>query len=188
MVKFPFFCWQLLFLMVGLTGCGYRFGDGGIASLYRTISVPFVEGDWDGDLTAAIVGQIARSGSYQYLKEGGAVTLLIELDDLKDKNIGFRYYRNKEGMLKKDIIPTETRVTATAKVTLLEAASGTLLLGPTFISASVDFDHDFYSSRDAVNIFSLGQLNDYDSAYDAVHRPLNRALAQKIGDFVNDSW
>lgn len=178
----------LLPLLLLSSCCGYRFGDGGYASRYQTISVPFVQGDWDGDFTVALVDEIARSGAFQYERDGGAVILLVKILDICDENIGFRYYRNKEGELKKDIIPTETRITAQAEVSLVEAASGSTLLGPARLSASVEFDHDFYASRHASNIFSLGQLVDYDAAYDAVYRPLNRALAHKIVDFVNDSW
>ena len=163
--------------------CGYRFERDQLQP--RTLSVPFAEGDTEGDLTAAVIQQISSSGVYTYRKEGGNLLLKIKVVDLRDENIGFRYYRNKEGKLKKDIIPTETRMAVTAEVTLVEAGSCTPILGPTLITAGVDFDHDFYSSD---TTFSLGQLNDYDSAYDAVVQPLNKALAQKIVDFVNDGW
>ena len=52
------------------------------------------------------------------------------------------------------------------------------------IKASMDFDHDYYSSRHGVNIFSLGQLTDYDTAEDTVRKPLNDRLAEKIADYV----
>lgn len=172
-----------LFLLLILCSCGYHFERDLL--LPRTVSVPFVEGDWDGDLTAAVVQQISTSGVFAYRKEGGSLTLKIKVLDSRDENIGFRYYRNKEGKLKKDLIPTETRIAVSAEVSLIETGTCNHILGPTLITAGVDFDHDFYSSD---TTFSLGQLSDYDSAYDAVNHPLNKILAQKIVDFVNDGW
>lgn len=174
---------KALIALLLLCSCGYRFERDQL--LPRTLSVPFAEEDVDGDLTAAVIQQISSSGVFAYRKEGGSVLLKIKIVDLRDENIGFRYYRNKEGKLKKDLIPTETRVAVSAEVTLVEAGSCTPILGPALISAGLDFDHDFYSSD---TTFSLGQLNDFDSAYDAVTHPLNKVLAQKIVDFVNDGW
>jgi hypothetical protein len=171
-----------------LAGCGYQFGDSGYSAAYKTISVPLVIGDEDGSFTSTLVEQIVRSGSYQYLREGGALLLKVELIDFSDENIGFRYDRKKDGRRRKAIIPTETRLIVNADVTLLEACSGSPVLGPVRINASIDFDHDYYSGRGEINIFSLGQLSDYDTAYEAAYKPLNRVLAQKIVDFINDSW
>lgn len=173
-----------------LTGCGYRSGPGGLLEQYQTISVPYVEEDRDGLLTAAIVKQIAASGSFEYCRDGGDLILQVMIIDFNEENIGFRYDRNKKGQISKyrDIIPTETRLSALAEVSVIEGCSGRVLLGPARLSADVDFDHDYYSTRNGVNIFSLGQLNDVEDALDAAHKPLNEVLAKKIVDFVVDSW
>jgi hypothetical protein len=178
----------ILLLLFLCTACGYHFEDETFAPRYSTISVPFVQGDWDGNLTAAIVEQIGRTGCYRYQSSGGALTLQVQILDFDDRNIGFRYDRDRKGHLRHTIIPTETRLTASVEVSLIDAASQTTLLGPVCLTAWVDFDHDYESPLNSVNIFSLGQLNDYDAAYDAVYRPLNRALSQKIVDFICDSW
>ena len=179
-----------LFAPLLLTSCGYHQGQGGLSDSYRTISVPYVEEDRDGQLTAAIAKQIAVSGAFEYLHSGGDLILKVIIIDFSEENIGFRYDRNKEGQVSKyrDIIPTETRLTALAEVSVIDACSGTIVLGPARLSSSVDFDHDYYTSRDEINVRSLGQLNDIDAALDAVHRPLNEALAQKIVDYLADSW
>jgi hypothetical protein len=183
------FLFQIMMSLLLLSGCGYRFGQGGIANRYATISVPYVTGDVDGSLTAAIIKQLSTSSSLEYATCGGQLTLQVILLDIHDENIGFRYDRHKkDNELKKDIIPTETRLRALVQVSVIEAASGEILMGPVKIASSVDFDHDYYSSRNQVNVFSLGQLSDVDEARDAVHIPLNEALAQKIVDYVNDSW
>lgn len=154
------------------------------------MTVPYVEGDKDGLLTSAIIRQISARGDFEYLCDGGDLILKVVVVDLSEENIGFRYDRNKEGHISKyrDIIPTETRLIALAEVSVMEACSGVIVLGPVRLTASVDFDHDYYFSRDGVNTFSLGQLSDIDAALDAVRRPLNEALARKIVDYVADSW
>lgn len=176
----------LIFLVAA--ACGYRFEEESAIPRHATISVPYVEGDWDGSLTAAIVEQIGRTGCYTYQREGGTLTLKVELGDSTEENIGFRYDRDKHGRLRHSIVPVETRLKARVFVTLIETASGRALLGPACLTDCIEFDHVFESPLKSVNIFSLGQLSDYDDAYDAAHRPLNRALAQKIVDFICHSW
>lgn len=174
--------------LLAATGCGYSFGEGGAACSYRTISVPFIQGDWNGELTAAVIHEIAQTGCFEYKKDGGALELKIRIIDFRDVNIGFRYDRKRTGELRKSIIPTESRLGVTVEVALINTATCETVLGPVKINSNVDFDHDYYKSLHAINIFSLGQLSDYDAAYDAAYRPLNRNLAKKISDFICDSW
>lgn len=179
----------LLISGAGLSSCGYRMGLGeGLPTRYNSISIPYVQGDNDGSLTAAVIKEMAESGSFEYRNTGGRLTLQIKKIDLSEENIGFRYDRKKRGQLTKDIIPTETRITEIVEVTVIDSATCLNVLGPVRLAASVDFDHDYYFSRDRVNVFSLGQLSDLDEAYDAVEIPLQRKMAQKIVDYVNQSW
>lgn len=178
----------LILLAVLMSSCGYHYGQGSQISCYKTVSVPFVKGDWDGSLTSAIVKEISQSGSLSYEHDGGSLILLVTLADLDDENIGYRYDRSKTGEVKKAIIPEETRITATAEVTLIERSTGRTVLGPVLLSAYAEFDHDYYTVRDRVNVFSLGQLTDYDEAQDAAMRPLYDRLAGKIVNYINNSW
>lgn len=178
----------LLACLITLTGCGYRWGQGGLAERYHTITVPYVKGDRDGVITASIIRRLTESGAYEYRNCSATLVLNVKLIDIRDENIGFRYDRQKGGMLDDTIIPTETRLTAVAEVSLVDSRNCCALLGPVLIRASVDFDHDYYNSRDGINVFSLGQLSDYGEAYDAAQRPLSEALAMKIVDYVNDAW
>lgn len=174
-------------LALGLfSGCGYHHESDNMWVRYRTVSIDPIEGDWNGDLTSALVEQITACSSVKYHRCGGDILLHVELENVDENNIGFRYDHHKDGKIRKTIIPTETRLTATAQVSVIEAATNNTLLGPVKIKASVDFDHDYYTTRHGVNIFSLGQLNDYDEAYDAAYSPLIKTLAQKIIEYITE--
>ncbi|MCB1111404.1 MAG: LptE family protein [Chlamydiales bacterium] len=178
----------LLLLSLLLTGCGYRFGSGALVDSYRTISVPYVQGDEDGELTAALVRQLSATGQLTYCRYGGDLTLNVCILRRYDNDVGFRYDRKDCGQLTNSVIPTETRLTLVAQVSVVENNTCCQLIGPIVLKASVDFDHDYYSSRNAVNVFSLGQLTDIEAAVDAVRRPLNEKLAKKIVDYITETW
>lgn len=184
--------WFFYFLIIAggwsFSGCQYQFGRGELSERFATISVPYVEGDQEGELTSEVIKGLSTSGAFSYVNQGGDLTLKIKFIELRDENIGFRYDRNKRGKLKKSIIPTETRYTALAEVLLIESGSGQVIRGPTRITASTDFDHTYYTTRDEINVFSLGQLSDIDEARNAAMHPLNRHLAERIVDYVINSW
>ncbi len=172
----------------GLVSCQYQFGRSELALRDATISVPYIEGDQKGGLTAEVIKKISTSGAFRYVDGGGDFLLKIKLIRLRDENIGFRYDRKKRGGLKRSMIPTETRATATAEVVLIEGGTGQTIRGPFTLSTGVEFDHTYYTTRHALNTFSLGQLNDVDAAHDAMMQPLNRSLADKIVSELINSW
>lgn len=171
-----------------VTSCGYRFGQGVVPSSYQTISVPYVCGDQDGSLTAAIINDFEKSGGLRFRSSGAQLVTKIKLIDLCDENIGFRYDHDKKGRRTKSVVPTETRIRAVVELCVIDVCSQKVILGPVILSSSVDYDHDYYSSRDGINTFSLGQLSDIDEAREAVKTPLYRALARKIVEYINESW
>ncbi len=171
-----------------LTSCAYHFGHGELSSRYSTLSVPYAEGDEEGGFTAEVIKQLSTSGGFHYVPEGGDLTLKMKFIEFRDENIGFRYDRKKRGHLKKVVIPTETRLTAVVEIEILETCTQKVIQGPIHLKASIDFDHDYYFSHHAVNIFSLGQLNDIDAAHDAAMHPLNRKLAAQVVEYMINSW
>lgn len=179
---------NLFVFFMAFSSCGYRIEEGGIASRYSTVTVPYAEGDFDGSFTDELIRQISIGGVFQYQRYGADLILKVRLMDFSDQNIGYRYYRNKEDKLTHETIPVETRLFLTAEVSLLDGSSGLVIQGPYRIQATTDFDHDYYSTKDAINVFSLGQLTDYDEALDAAQKPLHYHLAKKIRDFLADSW
>jgi hypothetical protein len=150
----------------------------------RTVAIPFVEGDRDGSLTQALIHAVTWRTPLLYRSNGAAYLLRVRLLDVEDENIGFRYDRTVKGRVRHSIVPAEVRLLAKAEVSLCDSCSGAEIIAPTVLEASIEFDHDYYSTRNAVNVFSLGQLTDIDAAREAASRPLYTALARTIADFL----
>lgn len=164
------------------TSCGYQ--REGVYEDVSTISVPYIVGDVDGQFTAILIEKLSQLSGYQYVTTGGYYTLKVEIISTENENIGFRYDRHKNGRLRDEIIPVETRLEMTMDVTLFSSFDGKAVLGPSRIRTTYDFDHDWYSVRNGVNVFSLGQLTDVDSAEDAALKPLQERASEKIVDFL----
>ena len=171
-----------------LPSCHYQFGHGQLASQYRTISIPYVEGDRNGNLTAEIIKKISTSGAFVYAQSGGELQLNVKILGMKDRNIGFRYDRKRDEKIKHSIIPAESRYTLIAEVSILDTVKNEIVRGPTQMTAKLDFDYDYYKVQHGVNVFSLGQVNDVDSARDAARVPLDSKLADLIVEYVVSSW
>lgn len=170
------------------SSCGYQMGTGEAVSPYRTVQVPLVKGDIDGSLTQEVVKELAQRGCAISQANTCSLILHINLLEIWDEDIGFRYDRNKKGELTHSIVPVETRVFAKAEVYLEDGRQSCTLLGPVRIEAWHDYDNDYYYSQNGVNVFSLGELSDYETSKEAAKRPLYRALSRKIADYVLVSW
>lgn len=193
MTRFNFFftlkiILRFLILTAFLPSCHYHFGHGELALQYATISVPYVEGDTDGSLTAEIIKKISTSGAFRYVSCDGDLLLKIKIQEIEDSNIGYRYDRKRNNHLKHSIIPSESRFVIYAEVTVLDGKKNEIVRGPILIRAGLDFDYDYYKVQHEANVFSLGQLNDVDSARDAARSPLNSRLAENIVEYLVNSW
>lgn len=180
---------EIAFLvLLFLCGCGYQLQENFSTDESPTyVNVPYIEGDFDGKLTAALIKELSSSGKYLY-SPSGELQLIVKIDDYYDENIGFRYDRSRKGRLKHYIIPTETRSFMLVEVELKCAFSEAAARSPVKILASMDYDHDYYKIRHGVNIYSLGQLTDVDSAEEAALVPLEKKMAEKIVDYVVYGW
>jgi hypothetical protein len=177
----------LLLLSLLFSSCGWHVSNSFATGHEETVSIPYVMGDHEGILTAALAEQFETSGPFRYVQEGGTYTLNVELVDTKSQNIGFRYNpRRFETGIKKQLIPSETRRRTLAKVTLIETASQKVISGPAYITGFCEFDHQNYSINHDTNRFSLGQLTDIDTTYEAVNIPLYRSLAQNICHYIEN--
>lgn len=170
-----------------LSGCGYHGESESPITNYHSITVPFVDGDEDGSLTSALVRAISTSCPIPYSQYSGDLILRAKILDIEEDNVGYRYDRKKSGKIRKRLIPCETRLTVQVEVSV-ENRCGQAVLPKVIITANEDFDHDYYSSRNEINIFSLGQLSEVDAARDTVISPMNALISKKIVDYLSDSW
>ena len=179
-----------IFCALGLlmSSCGYKYGHGPLLEKYSSISVPYIEGDKEGRLTAELIRQLSSSGAFAYKNNDGELVLKVEMLDTHDQNVGYRYARDENNNALDRIVPTEGRVGSLVVVSVEEAASGVVLLGPRRISSEVDYDYDPDLSQTNVTELSMGQFSAADSARDVAVRPLGKALADKIVNYVNNGW
>jgi hypothetical protein len=181
----------VFFLM--LASCGYHFEDEEYeAEMRRTISVPYIQGDVQGQLTNEVIRQISHAGCYEYVREGGALTLKIEIVADSTNKIGYRYDRNEQTCVRsKNIQPVESRREVTVEVSLIDEASMIDIVKPTLVRSTSEYDFvgthslcdlSFINNgrRVTVESFSLGQLDSVEGAQDDTLTPLYRELARKI--------
>lgn len=185
-LAFIFFC-----------SCGYRFEGEDYSLQGKTISVPYIEGDFEGRLTDQLLRQLATSGQFRPVQNHGELLLKVKVISNVNTKIGYRHHRDDTtGRIRKRLMPTEDRKTVTAEVILIDEKTGKTLIGPEFVSASADFDYvdpdsirelSFINDNGKFTVvlpFSLGQLDSIEGAQDDVTIPVFRHLSQKIIDGI----
>lgn len=177
----------LLMLSLLFSSCGYHPGNA-LTDKFGTISVPYVEGDQEGNFTAILIREVASSLPFEYSSSEGELLLIVKLLNINDQNIGFRYDRPHHKHDRRSLVPVETRLTARAEVSLVNAATSCTVIPSVIISASTDLDHEYNATFHDANVFSLGQLSDAEAAFEAAERPLFKALCQKIVEYISYGW
>lgn len=175
-----------------LTACGYRFDapHNDIA-----ISVPYVLGDFEGQLTDALIWAVARSPGFSYAADDGDWVLSATILGSNNERIGYRYDRDdKSGKRRKNVIGTENRKMITVKVEVTDAETGKLVAGPHIIKGWADYDYvddnslldlsfvDLSGMRQTSIAFSLGQLDSVGAAGEDAIYPIYARLARTIVD------
>jgi hypothetical protein len=189
-VRRLFFVPLLLFF-----GCGYHFEGSERSEGVVSISIPYIKGDGEGQLNAALAKALGASGLFDYVQNGGDWILQAAIIADGDDRIGFRYDRNPTtGKRRDNIVGTENRRSLSVQVILVDARTQETVLGPQIISATADYDYvDSNSIRDLTFVttqgvpekvldFSLGQLDSVEGAHDDTSAVAYRLLAQKIVD------
>ncbi|MBS0627845.1 MAG: hypothetical protein JSS09_06500 [Verrucomicrobia bacterium] len=178
-----------LIALLFCSSCGYHYSSGDEFESSRTISIPYISGDPEGLLNNELAYQLSVSGEFSCVQSGGDLVLQVVLISDTHERIGFRYDRdNPSGALEKNLLGVEDCRSVIAEVSLIESSSGKIILGPSEVRASVDYDYtDPGSPRDLlfaktqpIMPFSLGQLDSQEGAYDDAARPLFKQLSQKI--------
>jgi hypothetical protein len=177
-------------LAFSFTSCGYHTAA---AEDKTSISIPYVEGDAQGQLTAEIIRQLSNSDLYDFVKQEGDLILKVALAGDKSEIVGFQYdLTSKKGKIERNLMAQENRRILSAKVTLINAATEEIVMGPLDISTTTDYDYIDVNSLKEVSFInphgkrektinlSLGQLDSIEGAQDAALTPGYRQLAQKI--------
>ena len=189
-----------LLLALYLTSCGYHV-EGHRPSLSgETLSVPYIQGDEEGKLTAEIMRQLASAGIFQPVDTGGNFILHAKILEDTDSRIGFRYDREvATDKLLSNLIGVENRRSLAVAVTLIRASTEEVVCGPETLRVFATYDYvnsdsirdlTFTNSRgerEKVIRFSLGQLDTVEGAHDSASSPLFRELAYKIADLLASS-
>lgn len=175
-----------LLALLLLTACGYQSGSGSVADCHKTICIPFVKGDIEGRLTSELIKEISTCTNLCYQQNGGELVLEVEVLEIREDNIGYRFERSIGTDIPTNrIVPTEERLTAIATVCLKDSCRNCVLMGPVRISSKVDYDHDYYTNITGTPQFSLGQLEDLGVARDVAQIPLDRRLAKRIVEYIS---
>lgn len=168
--------------------CGYQAGSGALVENYATFSIPFAEGDFDGSFTTELARHISQRTGLRYASCGGNLTVHVKLADKKAQSIGFCYGTNSDGDRIDTLVSCEDRLSILAEVWVDDEAQGCTVLGPLYMTASVDYDYEPDTSNVDVVQFSLGQLDFRNGAREAAHRPLYADLSSKIADTISANW
>lgn len=180
----------LCLLFLCLPSCGYRFGRGEILERYRTVCVPYVEGDDRGLLTTSLIRTITTRGALAYRSSCADLILKVCLLPPVDENIGFAYAPPDVGDndFSNLVVANEARLTLTAKVSVMNGCTGECILGPMEITSSLSYDFEPDLSNVDAQAFALGQLEMHNLAQESAFPPLFNLLAEKIIDYVTFSW
>lgn len=188
------------FLLLLCASCGYRFdpSDEEVHAT-RTITVPYVRGDEEGQLTSALIYALSSSGQFRYVRSGGDLILNVGIASDGDERIGYRYDRHgPQSKRRHRLQPVENRRLMAVEISLIDNNTNEILIEPMRVTAAVDYDYvDPNSLRDLTVetagggvqksiTFSLGQLDSIEGAHDSSSTLLYRVLSQKIVDGLID--
>ncbi|MEX0962038.1 MAG: LPS assembly lipoprotein LptE [Simkaniaceae bacterium] len=188
----------LLFL---LSSCGYRFVEIGEAQ-GKTITIPYVQGDEEGLLTAALANKIALLTPFSVVVSRGDYELEAKILSIEHEDIGFRYDREEKSrnfIEPKRLVSDEERKSLSIEVRLIERTTQKILLGPEVMTSYVNYDYvnsdtiddlSFFSNGRRISVlqFSLGQLDAPENAREAAVTPLFDDLATQIAEGLNNFY
>lgn len=178
---------RFLFFLLLLSSCGYHWGT---SNEERCIAVPYIQGDDDGSLTAAVVNRVNQSSGLVYSSRSRDLELRVCLNPPAAENVGFWRAPQKKQLnaFTKIVVPMEGKLTLTAKVEVYDCQSNCRVYGPCKVSAYLDYDFnsDLTSYND--HAFSMGQLEMNNIAKIYAMRSAYNLLAEKIVDTVSHAW
>lgn len=174
-------------LLFFTSSCGYHFVTK--SSISSTLSIPYIEGDLDGELTNIVIQKITALGYSILSSENSDFIIQARIKSDRVDPIGFQFDPNcKEN---KRVITNENRRTLLLEFSILSTKTKEKFLGPYFIKESIDYDfQDDYPCQDStVNQqsylnFSLGQLDNREAAFSASANPLFHKTANRMAETI----
>jgi hypothetical protein len=181
-----------LFALSSLACTQYKPGHGDLQALGSeqiSLSIPYAKGDTYGYFTDAVIEQVERTMRYRYVSSaGGKLTLSLELEAPTQERIGYQHDRESNGTVLDEVVANETRIQVSALFTLKETASGKVLLGPTSLSSSMDYDFGSYEIDSSVLHVTMGQLDSENNSADAAQVALSEKVAAKVVEYLDNAW
>lgn len=187
----------IVFFVCGavVTSCGYR---GLSAKDHSVIFLPPIKGDYEGLLYANLAESLASVGAFSNSLSHSDLELTVEVTDdpfrEQEREIGFRFARNPFDKETKMLVPSERRQSLFTRITLKDTSTGKVVLGPKTLRAEVDydFDSDLFDDKavpvGGANVplvrYSLGQLENHETARETARGELTRKLASKITSYI----
>lgn len=180
-------------VLASLISCGYRFTDSSSLKKKSTISVPYIKGDLEGKLTAAVIKAINASSKWTYTQGLSDLVLEGEIIEQEDQHVGYQYDTvESTGALINRLVPNEGRRAIVVRLQLFNSEKKECLYGPYEVKAHGDYDFvnfDTYKDLAFVNqqgqaqsvlTFSLGQLVAWEGAREAALSSAYQMLAEQI--------
>jgi len=188
---------SLLILLLLLTSCGYRFEGGEKIA----ISIPYVQGEFEGELTDALAAALSNTSQFRYTRGPGDWTLKAKLLGTENDNIGYRYDQKPlKGTEQPNVIAVENRKIISVEVSVVNSTTGTLVWGPHILKADTTYDYvdpnalsdvAAFFRKDAEGDvipdsvistmdFSLGQLDSVGAAGEDAIYPIYKEIARKV--------
>lgn len=181
------FCWGSLALAI--QSCGYRSaGNYNALSRYQSITVPYVEGDEEGDVTTQIIQALAEAGVWKYHALDAQLSLKVKILKIKREDVGYDRFYNQNNQIERWMVPNERRLSILAEVSVVEESTQKTILGPLELSESVKLDFNPEYSETNLVRFSLAQYDFVENAERTAHKPLNQRLAKIIVNSLINSW
>ena len=188
---------KLIFsFLVLLTSCGYH-----VIGFKQTstvaVAVPYVQGDFKGFFTEELVRALGVASNLQFDTHADK-QLIVKIVDENSHKIGYRYDRELDGKLKKNLLPIENRQKIKLKIEIVNKKDQKNYFGPFEFSDDIDFDYvkedslrdlsfidPITGQRRTALAFSLGQLESISSAEDAAKIALYQQAAKRLVELLD---
>ncbi|MCH9632325.1 MAG: hypothetical protein S4CHLAM6_06570 [Chlamydiae bacterium] len=179
----------LLAIVFFCQGCGYRStAYHNALSSYKTITVPYVEGDAEGQITSQVIQSLSQSGAWKYQTFDAELILKVKILGTKAEDVGYNRFFGSDNQVERWMVPNERLLSILSEVTVIDMKTQKVVLGPKKLSTSVKFDFDPEFNEDNLVGFSLAQYNFVENAQRSAHKPLNEDIAKTIVDYLINCW